>query len=420
MNLLLGDCVEQLKLLDENSVDSVVCDPPCELGFMGKHWDASGIAYSVDLWKEVERVLKPGGHLLAFGGTRTYHRMACAIEDAGFEIRDQLQWLYGSGFPKSYNIGKGVDKKLGNEREIICKTNSPKFPSGDCISGRLKDVERIMYENSKGNSEWEGWGSALKPANEPICLARKHLSEKNLVENVLKWGVGGLNIDASRINTNGEKVDIHHTKGASMFFQGNYKNVNRFNSIQGRFPANVLLDETASKMLDEQAPNKGAFAPVKSGQKGFGGVIYGKYNSAGDDGKTFYSDGLGGASRFFYVAKASKRERNEGCESLELKSTGHGNLQNSKGMERFDTYNNNNHPTVKPVKLMEYLVRLVTPKGGVVLDPFMGSGTTGIACRNLGFDFIGIEKEKDYYEIAKVRIGNQQTLKELKEEGGKK
>lgn len=412
MNLLLGDCVEQMKSLLDNSVDSVVCDPPYELGFMGKHWDASGIAYSKEMWKEVLRVMKPGGHLLSFGGTRTYHRMACAIEDAGFEIRDQLQWLYGSGFPKSFNVGKGVDKLQGNQRE-----SEGIFKGIGSNSGELRYswnnpndlIDRRFFEKTKGFSEWEGWGSALKPMNEPICLARKPLSENTIVENCLKWGVGGLNIDESRIGT--DKIFSCGGKKGGVAFGDWANKINAYH--QGRFPGNVLLDEESARMLDEQSGIRisGARSSkhIIGNEKGemFNHGIYGKYKAKSFDN---VPASVGGASRFFYVAKASKSERNKGCENLELKSTGHGNLHNSKGMERFDTYNNNNHPTVKPVKLMEYLVRLVTPRGGVVLDPFMGSGTTGVACRNLGFCFIGIEKEKEYFDIAKERIGEQEML----------
>lgn len=396
MRLLLGDCVEQMKILPENSVDAVVCDPPYELGFMGKHWDASGIAYSKEMWKEVLRVTKPGGHLLAFGGTRTYHRIACAIEDAGFEIRDQLQWLYGSGFPKSYNIGKGVDKLQGNKREPtgVLVNSQDMRDMGKKVKeviginklsfNTVFNVDRKMVEITKGCSVWEGWGSALKPMNEPICLARKPLSEKNIVENCLKWGVGGLNIDESRILTSeilGRKEDMPCNNVYELGI--NKLKENRFidNSTgKGRFPGNVLLDEEAAKMLDEQSGIR-----------------------------------ISGVSRFFYVAKASKTERNKGLEGFEEKKVSHDGRDKfiENPYQRHENVQQNHHPTVKPVKLMEYLVRLVTPKGGVVLDPFMGSGTTGVACRNLGFDFVGIEKETEYFDIAKARIGNQQKIKEL-------
>jgi site-specific DNA-methyltransferase (adenine-specific) len=404
MSLLLGDCVEQMKNLPGNSVDAVVCDPPYDLvsvtkrfgssnarntpametkegsvwarkakGFMGKDWDGTGIAFKKETWEEVLRVTKPGGHLLAFGGTRTYHRMACAIEDAGFEIRDCLQWIYGSGFPKSFNIGKGVAKINGEE---IIKGDL-KFKGGSQL-GLINDdswIPKDVYEE-KVNNEWSGWGSALKPMNEPIVLARKPLSEKSIVENCLKWGVGGLNIDESRIESN--RIDTRHGGGKhSKHINQLNENIKGYNLPSGRFPGNVLLDEESARMLDEQSGS--------------------------------------GCSRFFYVAKASKSERNEGLEGFVEKNVSHDGRDKfiENPYQRHNNIQRNNHPTVKPVKLMEYLVRLVTPKNGVVLDPFMGSGTTGIACKNLGFNFIGIEKEPEYFEIAKARIENQQTLKEL-------
>lgn len=321
-----GDSLELLKTLPENSVDSIVTDPPYGLSFMGKKWDYD--VPSKELWENVIRVLKPGGHLLSFGGTRTYHRMVVALEDAGFEIRDQLQWLFGSGFPKSHNLG-------------------------------------------------DGWGTALKPANEPIVLARKPLSEKTVALNVLKWGTGALNIDASRIegippvvpqpafNTTGEIYNMKTGEGRSGQMS---------NSTQGRWPANLLLDEEAAEMLDEQSGTlkSGSLAPGHKRGDGTGNSLMG----GGGVIERQYGNDSGGASRFFYCAKASKRER---------------------GKE-------NNHPTVKPIKLMEYLIRLITPPGGIVLDPFMGSGTTGVACKQLGFEFIGIEMNKEYVEIAERRI----------------
>jgi hypothetical protein len=198
--ILQGDCLIKLKELDDNSVDSIVTDPPYELGFMGKSWDNTGIANNVDMWKECLRVLKPGGHLLSFGGTRTYHRMACAIEDAGFEVRDMIEWVYGSGFPKSLNIGKAVDKLQGNERETVGEHPNP---AGNKAGGNSLNMSAVgMPETAiltKGTSEWEGWGTALKPAHEPICMARKPLAEKTVAENCLKWGTGGINIDESRV-----------------------------------------------------------------------------------------------------------------------------------------------------------------------------------------------------------------------------
>jgi len=370
------DCMEGMKLLDDNSIDSIVTDPPYGLvsiqkrfgkansapaqygkdgafarlskGFMGKEWDGTGIQYNVELWKEALRVLKPGGHLLAFGGTRTYHRMACAIEDAGFEIRDQMQWIYGSGFPKSMDISKAIDKAAGAEREVVGKNPNYRAVSGkkgflgESTFRQTEGMKNITAPNTEAAKQWDGWGTALKPANEPICVARKPLSEGTVAENVLKWGTGGINIDGCRIGT--QNITTHGKRngtGNSLEWS-RYKSPDdyRGNVHQGRFPANVILDEEAGRLLDEQS---------------------------GD---------TGGASRFFYCAKASKGERGEG----------------------------NNHPTVKPVDLMEYLIKLVTPAGGVVLDPFIGSGTTAIAAINLGLHYIGFELEKENYDIANQRI----------------
>ena len=332
--LLNGDNINLLKQLESNSVDSVVTDPPYGLSFMGKKWDYD--VPSVDFWIEVLRVLKPGGHVLSFGGTRTYHRMVVNIEDAGFEIRDQIMWLYGSGFPKSHNLGKKIKK-------------------------------------------WDGWGTALKPANEPIVLARKPLSEKTVVDNVLKYGTGVLNIDGCRIGTEEKLSSGRHITGDQKGPSG-YKTTNRSEYKQnskGRWPANVLLDEDAAQVLDEQSGNS-ISRPHKNKTTGKSGI----FNSSNNEAFSQYNDS-GGASRFFYIAKASKRERNAGLD---------------------DEQKTNHHPTLKPIKLMQYLIKLITPPNGVVLDPFMGSGSTGIACKNLGFNFIGMELDKEYYKIAEKRI----------------
>ena len=384
IDLKLGDSLEVLKELKDNSVDSVVTDPPYELGFMGKKWDNTGIAYNPELWRQVLRVMKSGAHLISFGGTRTYHRMACAIEDAGFEIRDQLQWLYGSGFPKSHNIGKAVDKLQGNTRKVIGTYNSAsKYDGANRIkhngvtwdgyksSNNIPITEPVSNESKK----WDGWGSNLKPANEPICLARKPLSEKTIVENVLKWGTGGLNIDASRIgNQNIITQGGDKFKGKGIY--GKYNTCTK-SKHQGRFPANIILDEEAGRLLDEQS------GILKTGK--MVGTINNVQSEIIKDGlKPIYvncKSSSGGASRFFYCAKSSKSERNKGLENIIC-----------------------THPTVKPLKLMSYLVKLVTPPQGIVLDPFMGSGTTGISAKQEGFGFVGIEKEKEYLEIAKKRI----------------
>lgn len=375
ITLLHGDCIEEMKKLDDNSVDSIVTDPPYELGFMGKKWDSTGIANNVEMWSECLRVLKPGGHLLAFSGTRTYHRMASAIEDAGFEVRDMIEWVYGSGFPKSHNIGKAVDKLQGNEREVIPNPKAKQQTAAK--DGIYGDYESTTYI-SKGTSEWEGWGTALKPAHEPICMARKPLSEKTVAKNVLKHGTAGININESRVES-GEGV-LERKEGApteNVYDLGiNKKKENRFidNSIGlGRFPANLIHDN--SEEVRECFPNE--------------------------------------SERFFksivYQAKASKSERNKGCEELEEKRQWASEKREASSFDIFQNgkppmVNKNNHPTVKPVALMEYLIKMVTPKGGTVLDPFMGSGTTGIAAKQNGYDFMGIEMEEDYIKIAKARI----------------
>jgi hypothetical protein len=382
-----GDCVEVMKRLPDNSVDSVVTDPPYELGFMGKKWDSTGIAYSVEMWREVLRVLKPGGHLLSFGGTRTYHRMACAIEDAGFEIRDQLQWLYGSGFPKSLDIGKAIDKAAGKKWPSLCAAKgaggNPKgYKTGS--GGAFKAEYSITVPATPEAVQWNGWGTALKPANEPVCLARKPLAETTIAANVLKWGTGGLNIDGCRIGLNGEKPPTGSGKpcpnGNADIMSRALGNNGNTTPEQGRFPANLLFDEEAAAMLDEQS---GRLASGKAPATGFvrhsdkHRNTYGRFEGQRAEPTTLYGDS-GGASRFFYVAKASKSER------------GKGNL----------------HPTVKPVKLMRYLVRLITPPGGTVLDPFAGSGTTLLAAEREGFDSIGIEMNPEYCEIIRKRMAH--------------
>jgi site-specific DNA-methyltransferase (adenine-specific) len=367
MKLLLGDCLDKLKELDDNSVDSIVTDPPYGLSFMGKKWDYD--VPSVEIWKECLRVLKPGGHLLSFAGSRTYHRMAVRIEDAGFEIRDQIMWIYGSGFPKSLNIGKAVDKIQGNEREV----GKLKFKGGTQL-GVINDDNwkpKDVYE-SKGSTEWEGWGTALKPAHEPIVMARKPLSEKTVVDNVLEWGTGGINIDGCRIELNGDYKSKANGRPSLTGLDDGYdsSNANIADTI-GRFPANVIFDEEAGKILDEQSGFSESTS-TKTGYTAEDNIFFkGLCNKV-----TVRHNDAGGASRFFYCPKTSKSDRSEG----------------------------NIHPTVKPTDLMLYLIRLVTKNDGTILDPFMGSGSTGKAAIRGGFDFIGIEREKEYFEISKTRI----------------
>lgn len=382
--LLHGDCLEKLKELESNSIDSIVTDPPYELGFMGKAWDKTGIANSVEMWRECLRVLKPGGHLLAFSGTRTYHRMASAIEDAGFEVRDMIEWVYGSGFPKSLNIGKAVDEKRGNERELVetYRTGEGanfKHSGNGTPQHHLATAKDVKV--TKGTSEWEGWGTALKPAHEPICMARKPLGEKTVAENCLKWRTGGINIDESRIPTD-ENRNRQQKDGPLPSKYGFNSNSmgNKFVELNpiGRFPANLIHDnsEEVRECFPEAKGMSGGGKHKATYSKE--GVIAG----GGHDGNDSHiRRDSGNASRFFksiiYQSKASRKDRGEG----------------------------NNHATVKPTKLMEYLINIVTREGQTVLDPFMGSGTTGVACKQLNRNFIGIELEADYLKIAQERIG---------------
>ena len=396
IKLFNGNSMEILKELPDNSVDSIVTDPPYELGFMGKSWDSTGIVYNVELWKECLRVLKHGGHLLAFGGTRTYHRMACAIEDAGFEIRDQIQWIYGSGFPKSMDISKQIDKKAGVEREVLGEYKHPIAKNGDRTGNKspyqannshLEGSYKITVPTTEDAIKWGGWGTALKPANEPICLARKPISEKTIADNVIKWGTGGINIDDCRVpfGSNENYLDLARSSqgftSKSEIYHNNkekYKISSEGGNQQGRFPANVILDEDAAELLDKQS---GTSKSRKGKQRTAEINNMTKLNNSKETQVNCEYNDEGGVSRFFYCAKASSSERNKGLDDKA-----------------------NIHPTVKPIKLMEYLIKLVTPSNGIVLDPFMGSGTTGIACKNLDRGFIGIELENTYFNIAENRI----------------
>ena len=360
------DCLNALKSMDENSIDSCVTDPPYGLSFMGKHWDYD--VPSADIWREVLRVLKPGGHLLAFFGSRTYHRGVIQIEDSGFEIRDQIMWLYGSGFPKSHNIG-------------------------------------------------DGWGTALKPAHEPIVVARKPIEEKTIAENVLKHGTGAINIDESRVDYVSDYDKKHQEDIArgqdnaknGKFFGGKGKTKASSHTPTGRWPANVIHDGS-DEVVKEFPETKSGIAIQRNGggQKIGGNGIYG--GSKGLTREDVGYDDSGSVARFFYCAKASKSDRDEGLEQFLAKKivtfqTGGGASGNASSLSaNRNTEYKNIHPTVKPTDLMKYLVKLTTPKNGVILDPFMGSGTTGKACGFEGFKFVGIERDPEYFEIAKARI----------------
>lgn len=418
MKLINADCIEAMRAMPDNSVDSIVTDPPYELGFMGKSWDASGIAFNIEVWQEALRVIKPGGHLIAFSGSRTYHRMAVAIEDAGFQIRDQIMWVYGSGFPKSHNISKGIDKASDFEGEVIgTEKIDIGIQGGSMHAGRQTNVvEREVVELSPDAAKWQGWGTALKPAHEPMVLARKPL-EGTVANNVLTFGVGGLNIDATRVDGR----EISQSRGAKETSDV-YSAIsvpaleNAYPKELGRFPANFIHDgsDEVVALFPDSKSTSGKKQPNNTNNE----VYSGTWNSQPD--KIGGFDDSGSAARFFYCAKASKRDRNEGLEGFEGKEIGaKGNGLARKcatcsasvidGCNCPDrTFVNptraNHHPTVKPVTLMQYLVRLVTPPNGIVLDPFMGSGSTGKACAYEGFDFIGIDQSAEYVAIAQARI----------------
>ena len=363
-----GDCLDTLRTLPDCSIDSVVTDPPYALvsivkrfggknsapakggksgvyqrasrGFMGKTWDTGERAFSEEFWGEALRVLKPGGHCLAFSGTRTYHRLACAIEDAGFEIRDQMAWVYKSGFPKSHNVSKGIDKANGDTRPVTGSREAHDIRGGNLMEAtqgldRGKMTYNYTSAASAASAAWEGWGSALKPAWEPICVARKPLIG-TIAANVLQYGTGALNIDGCRVG-DGCRVDYIPNNANNVFGKG--MGGGKWNNTQGRWPANIIVDdsEEASRSLSE----------------------------------------FDGENRVFYSAKADAEDR---C--------------------------NSKHPTVKPIDLMAYLCRMVTPPGGVVLDPFAGSGSTGMACLREGFNAILCEREEEYVADIRRRIAH--------------
>jgi DNA modification methylase len=426
--ILHGNNLDILPTLPDNSVDSIVTDPPYELGFMGKKWDSSGIAYSVELWQQCLRVLKPGGHLLSFGGTRTWHRVAVGIEDAGFEIRDSIAWLYSTGFPKSLDVSKAIDKQAGAEREVLGRNPNSREQAGkENTLYESGTVGKTAYETAPSTPEaqqWQGWGTALKPAFEPIVVARKPI-EGTVANNVLKWGTGGLNIDGSRITASDqEQLEKYWDRNQSDSQEGTVKvagqkdiDLRSYKPTAGRWPANIILDPYTAELLDEQS---GTLKPATSRTKAKSRGLFG----AGLDETTIYPD-TGGASRFFYVAKASKRDRNEGLDEL-LETTAadmvdrepdSAGMNSPRAVAGRTSGAKNFHPTVKPTTLMEYLIKLVTPPGGVVLDPFTGSGSTGKAAILQGFDFIGIEMTEEYLPIIEGRLKHaEQLVAEAKEQ----
>ena len=406
--IINADCIEAMKAMDDNSVDSIVTDPPYELGFMGKKWDSTGIAFNVEVWREALRVLKPGGHLLAFSGSRTYHRMAVAIEDAGFEIRDQIMWIYGSGFPKSLDIGKAIQKASGVE-PIGYKENENAAFYGTGSGGQYNPTPRQLFMPPlEGEAaEWQGWGTALKPAHEPLVLARKPLIG-TVAANVIHYGTGGLNIDGGRV---GNKRDSEQKQGAysgsEVAIAGQREGGKVYPENLGRFPANVIHD--GSDEVVGLFPQSKGMATQNSGEniKVYTGNSLFHSKTEFPPVREGYNDN-GSAARFFYCAKASKRDRNEGLDDFEAKRDHDGREDGRTGennpRNRTNTPKVNHHPTVKPVDLMRYLCRLITPPNGIVLDPFMGSGSTGKGAVYEGFDFIGIDQSAEYCEIANARI----------------
>ena len=410
IQLYNSDCIEKMQeLIDKGiQVDSIVTDPPYELGFMGKSWDSTGIAYRKETWELALKLLKPGGHLLSFGGSRTYHRMAVAIEDAGFEIRDQIMWLYGSGFPKSMNIGKQIDKmngKLGTQGKGFVTAGDDGRKSEFKQTLALRSDYGYKYEyKSEEAKQWEGWGTALKPAHEPIVMARKPLSEKTVADNVLKHGTGGINIDECRVGN--EKRTHRGMSSLGLMNDHNEKSTWKPKDIEvnsfGRFPANVMHD--GSEEVVSGFPNtKGSSGNgnAKVGEKSKGVIPPLRRGEA-----PLYND-EGSAARFFYCPKASSKERDMNLSTFKETQSGSYNFRVEGSLDGNKTNpRKNTHPTVKPIELMKYLCRLVTPKGGTVLDPFMGSGSTGIVAKKEGFNFIGIENETEYFKIAEVRISH--------------
>lgn len=481
-----GDCIQVMSEMEANSVHAVVCDPPYGLEFMGKNWDApwkdihgnalrseedarttklglerggadpyigSGIRFGAgrpfqewcQLWAtEALRVLKPGAHLLAFGGTRTYHRLACAIEDAGFEVRDSIHWVYGSGFPKSHSVALGIDKMLGGENRGRAIPTASTYQASDTEEkNKLTSNPVEEYEATNPEAEvWLGWGTALKPAHEPVVVARKPLVG-TVAANVIEYGTGGLNIDGCRIGTSGGTESVGEPNHLNEVYGHGMGGLSAVEANKGRWPANIILShsegcvEVGERQVKSNSQSKdrpGTNSPIyRPGQEhemvgaGHGvdgvetiptyrcvdgcpvaeldrqsGLVPGahpqkRFSStrsifgAGGGFDVPYED-TGGASRFFYVPKASAADRTDGLDK-----------------SWFDDGERNIHPTVKPVELMRYLVRLVTPPEGTVLDPFLGSGSTGIAAIREGFNFIGIEKSDEYVELATKRIRSAHT-----------
>jgi len=452
ITLVNAECLGVLRQAPENSVDSIVTDPPYGLskqpdmyevlghwlegdeyvhngsGFMGKSWDS--FVPGPEIWKECFRILRPGGHIVAFASTRTYDLMAMSIRLGGFELRDTLCWHYGSGMPKSHNISKAIDKMSGKKRVKIPVGNPVKrmIPGADQdrTGSWIKDNGRqyqpgVEIPATEEAKYWDGWGTGLKPATELIVLARKPVSEGTIASNVLRWGTGGLNIDKCRVGTS-KSVPASVSRGIegnslSGSVDGSLRhetgNESGHNPNVGRFPANLVHDGSP-EVLEYFPDSKGQQGEVKNQKRlrRSPNSIYGSTGSASD---YVPREGSGSAARFFYCAKTSRKERQAGCDSLYWLTTRKKTEQITEDQyQQFEVENEagekhkiskgNNHPTVKPVSLMTWLVSLVTPPEGRVLDPFNGSGSTGVACAKVGFPYIGIEKEENSCTISKARI----------------
>ena len=427
MKVLRGDCRAVMRGMEANSVDAIVTDPPYELGFMGKSWDRSGIAFDPATWAEALRVLKPGGHMLAFSGSRTYHRMACAIEDAGFEVRDQIMWVYGSGFPKSHDVSKGIDKAAGAEREVVGQTRKSIASMAPGEGNFSDDQYQWQAEFNRtapatdAAREWEGWGTALKPAHEPIVVARKPLSEKSVAANVIRWGTGAINVDGCRVGMS--VADAAKIANMGGFGRANYvgakgvalsgsadgslnkKDRDAQAHTNGRWPANLIhdgSDEVLAAFPESKSPQPRMTkrSPDAGNRTGYG-------TFSGQPEVVIGHGDAGSAARFFYCAKASKKDRDDGLQGMaEGHPRGRGTGDNAVGSGRGSRSGPraNIHPTVKPTALMRYLCRLVTPPGGTVFDPFTGSGSTGRGAVLEGFTFIGAELSAEYATIARRRI----------------
>lgn len=430
--IVLSDCLAYMATMPESSIDAIVTDPPYGLSFMGKDWDY-GIP-GKPFWAEALRVAKPGAHLLAFGGTRTFHRLTCAIEDAGWEIRDCLGWIYGSGFPKSESVSLAIDKKACR---LELEANLGRKPTKEELKGAWATFRDVVgdFPNDRPNShgknaipvgsaglgqgqkmtapatdsarEWQGWGTALKPAWEPIILARKPL-DGTVAANVQKWGTGAVNVDGCRVVTSDNlsggayaKTGTERNDGWGMQRAG----AGEYRQPRGRWPANIIHDgsDEVVGLFPQTGPSNPA--PRKRGSAAHEGGW-----RTGQEDTPMHGDS-GSAARFFYCAKASSSEREAGLEGMPERAITINEPHNSKSLEeRYQMKAKNHHPTVKPVALMRYLCRLITPPKGLILDPFCGSGTTGIAAKAEGFGFIGIDNNQEYCQIAEMRISGSNSL----------